>query len=85
MADAKVIDMEMNEDGVMEEKKSFVKKVVKGIKDHKKEILKTTVKVGAGFICGVAFGYYALPDIVSTITKPETVAQVAEAAVEAAI
>ena len=85
MADAKVIDMEMNEDGTMEQKQSFVKKVVKGIKDHKKEILITTVKVGVGFVCGAAFGYYALPDIVDVLTNPSTVAQVAEASVEAAI
>lgn len=84
MTEAKVIDMEMNEDGVVE-KKDFVKKAIEGIKAHKKEILMTTVKVGVGFIGGAAFGYYVLPGVVEALTKPETVAEVAEAVVEATV
>ena len=85
MTEAKVIDTEMNEDGVMEQKTSFVKKAIEGFKAHKKEILTTGVKIGVGFIGGALFGYYVLPGVVEALTKPETVAEVAEAVVEATV
>lgn len=84
MAD-KVIDLEMNKEGVMEEKKSLPKRIWNGMKEHKKEILLTTTGVVVGLVGGMAFGYSVLPKLVEEWTKPEVVLEVAGEVAKAAV
>ncbi len=74
----KVIDLEMNQDGVMEEKKGLLKKGLEWANDHKVEIAKGIVKFTVTFGAGALVGYYVVPAVVDSWTGSKTVAQVAE-------
>lgn len=82
----KVIDMELNEDGVAEKKEWFGKRLVNDVKADPKKYMLKVFKAGTYIGIGVILGHFdPLHFFNDVVTDPEAVAEVAETVAETVI